>query len=231
MKNQRLHILCATVFIVSVVILTGCKKDKDEFIVDADGNKYTAVTIGDQVWLVGDLKTTSFNDGTEIPLIIDGAEWAAAAGSAYCFYDNNISNKDTYGALYNWYAVNTGKLCPAGWHVSSKADWDELVDFLGGDAVAGGKLKTTGTVEGGDGLWFQPNVSATNEYGLSIVPGGERSAGSGGFFDLGYGGLWWSSTEFDANRGYFYYINNVDAAVGASDAGKRNGFSVRCVKN
>ena len=231
MKRERPLFLYATLFVAIFIVLSACKKDKDETVTDGDGNEYAYVTIGDQVWLTGDLKTTRFNDGSEIPLIVDAADWSAATGSGYCFYNNNISNKDKYGALYNWNAVNTGMLCPAGWHVATQSDWTGLIDFLGGEAVAGGKLKTTGTIEGGDGLWYQPNVSATNEYGFSVVPGGQRSGSSGGFFDLGLGGLWWSSTELDANRAHFYYINNYDGAVGNGTTPKKDGLSVRCVKN
>lgn len=231
MKTKRTIHLSAIFLIAFFVILSACKKDKDETVTDADGNKYISVSIGDQVWLAGNLKTTTLNDGTAIPLLVDNAEWTEATESGYCFSENNISNKDIYGALYNWYAVNTGKLCPAGWHVATQSDWTELIDFIGGETVAGGKLKTTGTIEGGDGLWYQPNVSATNEYDLSVVPGGERSGSSGGFFDFGYGGLWWSSTEFDASRAYFFFINNYDASVGDGNTPKKDGLSVMCVKN
>jgi uncharacterized protein (TIGR02145 family) len=231
MKRERPLFLYTTLFVAFLIVLSACKKDKDETVTDGDGNEYTSVTIGDQVWLVGNLMTTSLNDGTAIPLIVDGADWCAATGSGYCFCDNNISNKDVYGALYNWFAVNTGKLCPTGWHVATQNDWDDLVDFLGGEAVAGGKLKTTGTIESGDGLWHQPNVDATNEFGLSMVPGGQRSGSSGLFFDFGDGGLWWSSTEFEANNANMIYINNFNGAFGKVVVPKKDGYSVRCVKN
>jgi len=215
------------------MLVTGCNKnDENDSSVfkDGDGNIYQTVTIGTQVWLKENLKTTKYNDGTEIPLITDNTEWKNAITAAYCWYDNDITNKDPFGALYNWYAVNTGKLCPKGSHVPSESELTELVAFLGGESVAGGKLKTTGTIEGGDGLWNQPNVDATNETGFSALPGGLRA---GSFFDINWGGVWWTSTEYPSNRAYYFYINNYDGTVGDSDDGgsKDSGYSVRCLKN
>jgi len=213
------------------LLLTGCKKEDINTITDSDGNIYTTITIGTQVWMVENLKTTKYNDGTEIPPITDNTEWKNTTAAAYCWYGNEITNKDPYGALYNWYAVNTGKLCPQGWHVPSESEWTVLVNFLGGESVAGGKLKTTGTIEEGDGLWYQPNVDATNETGFSALPGGAR--GGGGFSDINWGGIWWTSTAYPSDRAYYFYINNYNGTVGDSDTGiaKYNGYSVRCLKN
>lgn len=218
---------------VMAVLFTSCKKDDDDSLTDIDGNIYTMVTIGSQVWMVENLKTTKYNDGTSITLITDNTEWSNASAPAYCWYDNDISNKELYGALYKWYAVNTDKLCPSGWHVPSESEWSELVSFLGGEAIAGGKLKTTGTIESGNGLWYQPNVDATNETGFSAVPGGMRSGTTGNFSDFNYGGVWWTSTEYPSNLAYYFYINNYDGMVGDSETGtgKKDGFSVRCLKN
>ena len=215
---------------VMAVLLTSCKKEGDNAVTDTDGNIYTNVTIGTQIWMVENLKTTKYNDGTEIPLITDNTGWNNATADAYCWYDNAITNKDLYGALYNWYAVSTGKLCPKGWHVPSESEWAELVNYLGGESVAGGKLKTTGTIEGGDGLWHQPNVDATNETGFSALPGGLRGSA---FNDINWGGVWWTSTEYPSNRAYYFYINNNDGSVGDSDDGgsRSSGYSVRCLKD
>jgi uncharacterized protein (TIGR02145 family) len=118
-----------------------------------------------------DLKTTRLNDGTVIPMVTDRAAWTALTTPGYCLY-NNTNNADsirTFGALYNWYAVNTGKLAPKGWHVPSNAEWTTLTTYLGGDSVAGGKLKEAGLAN-----WITPNVGATNETGFSALPGGLR---------------------------------------------------------
>jgi len=230
MKTRFKFISALPLLAALLIIVSSCKKKDDNVVPDADGNIYSFVTIGSQVWMVENLKTTKFNDGTDITLITDNTEWRNATAAGYCWHGNNISNKDPFGALYNWYAVNTGKLCPAGWHVPSQSDWDELIDFLGGESVAGGKLKTTGTIEGGDGLWYQPNVNATNETGFSALPGGMRG---GDFSDFNYGGVWWLATEYSPERAFDFYINNFDAAVGFNVTGvpKFDGLSVRCLKD
>ena len=231
-KRQQISTILLMTAIL-VIITSGCKKNEEDdpsIIKDGDGNIYQTVKIGTQVWLKENLKTTRLNDGTEIPLITDDTEWENALTAAYCWYDDDITNKDPFGALYNWFAVNTGKLCPKGWHVPSESELTELVTFLGGESVAGGKLKTTGTIEGGDGLWNQPNVDATNETGFSALPGGSR--GGKYFHDINWSGLWWTSTEYPPKSAYYYFINNFDGAVGDSDNGtwKFTGFSVRCLK-
>ncbi len=215
-----------------LIMVSGCKKDDGtEEIKDGDGTIYTSVTIGTQIWLKENLKTSKYNDGTTIPLVTDKTAWGNATSPAYCWYDNNVDKRNPYGALYNWYAVSTGKLCPLGWHVTSESEWKELVNFLGGEAVAGGKLKTTGTVEGGSGLWYQPNV-ATNETGFSALPGGYRGA-TGNFIDFGYNGSWWTSTEYPPDYAYWFYLNNFEVTVGDTEDGslKKDGFSVRCIKD
>lgn len=214
------------------LIISSCKKNDDPSVIkDGDGNIYTSVAIGTQTWLVENLKTTKFNDGTSIQLVTDNSVWNSLTTPACCFYNNDeAANKSTFGALYNWYAVNNDKLCPKGWHVPSESEWTELVNFLGGESVAGGKLKTTGTIEAGNGLWHQPNVDATNETGFSALPGG--LCGSV-FNDINWGGVWWTSTEYPPNRAYYFYINNYDGTVGDSEDGgsKNSGFSVRCLKD
>jgi uncharacterized protein (TIGR02145 family) len=194
-------------------------------ITDADGNVYTAVTIGTQVWMVENLKTTHCNDGTAIPLGPVDYTWQNLTSPAYCWYNNDIANKTTYGALYNGYAVGTSKLAPTGWHVPSDSEWSVLVAFAGGDGVAGGPLKDTGTT-----YWQSPNTGATNAYGFSALPGGYRDNG-GVFRDVGSNGHWWSSTANGAYHswGRSMYYSSADVYHGSSD--NFLGFSVRCIKN
>jgi len=112
------------------------------------------------------LKTTHFNDGTAIPMVTNATEWGNLLTPGYCWYENNETvNKDTYGALYNWPSVSSGKLCPAGWHVPSDADWTVLTQNLGGISFAGSKLKEAGTTH-----WIAPNLAATNETGFTALP-------------------------------------------------------------
>ena len=195
-------------------------------VTDIDGNVYEAVRIGDQVWMKENLKTTKYNDGTDIANITDNTEWGELTTGAYCWYSNYAAAyKDTYGAIYNWYAVGTGKLCPDGWHVPTHEDWAQLADFLGGEAKAGGKLKEAGTTH-----WDEPNLGATNETGFTALPNGVRDD-DGGFWGLGEWGTWWSATEYspDSAMIYMLYYNYIDLYHTYRD--KNFGFSIRCLKN
>jgi uncharacterized protein (TIGR02145 family) len=191
---------------------------------DADGNIFTTVTIGNQVWMASNLKTTKYNDGTAIPLVTDNTAWFNLTTPAYCLNSNVIANKDTYGALYNWFTVNTGKLCPTGWHVPSDAEWTVLTTYLGGN-VAGGKLKEPGTSH-----WVSPNTSATNETGFTAVPGGSRYS-SGTFNNIGYYGVWWSATQYSTTYAWNRNVYYDNGTVGRDNYEKQYGFSVRCLRD
>lgn len=190
-------------------------------VTDIDGNVYSTVTIGSQVWLGQNLKTTKYNDGTSIPLVTDNYTWSTFLTPAYSWYNNDIGNKNPYGALYNWYAINTGKLCPLGWHVPTDAEWTALNDNLGGENIAGGKLKEVGTVH-----WQNPNTGATNETNFTGLPGGKRL--NNGFYDIGEYGNFWSSTEY---QGFVLYRNIINYGENTNKIGtdKQSGFSVRCL--
>ena len=142
----------------------------NRLVTDIDGNVYQTVTIGTQVWMVENLKTTRYIDGTAIPLDTNSSTWGGLTTPGYCWYNDSAIYGNTYGALYNWYAVNTGKLAPAGWHVPTDSEWTVLTTYLGGETVAGGKLKDTGTT-----YWQSPNTGATNASGFLALPGGFRS--------------------------------------------------------
>lgn len=197
-----------------------------DLTVDHDGNLYRGIRIGDQIWMSENLRTTKFRDGTDIPLVTDQAEWLGLTTPAYCWYGNAAGNSYsavTCGALYNWYAVNTEKLCPAGWRVPTEEDWNDLITELGGPDVAGGKLKEAGTKH-----WMIPNL-ADNESGFGALPGGYRSIL---FENMGSQGYWWSSTEIDANfAGALGIANHVTVSHWFDDAIKKVGMSVRCVKD
>jgi len=210
-----------------------CDKDDDkdgEKCVDADGNVYKTAIIGDQEWMAENLKTTTYNNGTDISNVTDDYEWEELATGAYAWHGNDSDNKDVYGALYNWYAVDTGNLCPDGWRMPTVDDWDQLTEYMGGRSVAGGKLKTTGTIELGTGLWHDPNTGATNEANFKALPGGQRDIN--GYFDfVGYYGFWWSATEIDTNDAWARYISNSDNDFDYRDSKKELGFSVRCLRD
>ena len=199
---------------------------------DIDGNVYNVVTIGTQVWMTENLKTTRYNDGTEIPLVTEQAAWYHLNAPGYCWYNNDEhANRDVYGALYNWYALNTGKLCPPGWHVPSDEEWAVLTAYLGGKAIAGGKMKTAGTRH-----WSGPNAGATNASGFTGLPAGFR--GQRGFVPGGESGfipgsitIFWSSTAFDAGTAWTRYLQSDTIVAGRNDGGMYHGFSIRCLKD
>jgi len=192
---------------------------------DIDGNEYKTITIGTQVWMAENLKTTKYNDGTDIPLVTDDKQWQKYE-PAFCWYNNDeAENKNKYGALYNWYVVNTNKLCPNGWHVTSSDELRSLVIFSAMDTITGGKLKETGTVH-----WRIPNKGATNETGFTALPGGLRQY-SGEFIYLGEQGTLWISSEENNYIGRGWILTFDDSRVNPNWPSKRDGLSVRCLKN
>ena len=195
------------------------------YIRDFDNNAYTTVTIGSQTWMAQNLKTTRYNYGEAIPLVTDSAEWLNLTSPGYCWYNNEAANKDTYGSLYNWYAVNTHYLCPIGWHVPTDADWTILATYLGGENIAGGKLKETGTTH-----WVSPNVGATNETNFTALPGGRRE--DDGFKAIGLGGYWWSSTDINYLIAWIRTMSHAEIEFLDGLANYKNyGYSVRCLKD
>ena len=189
-----------------------------------DGEVYKWVKIGNQIWMAEDLRTTKYNDGTSIPNVTDDKAWGKLKTPSYDLYNKIVANKNTYAALYNWYAANTLKLAPTGWHVPTDAEWTTLIDFIGGKDIAGGKLKETGTSH-----WKSPNAEATNETGFTALPGVFRTK-EGSFYDVGIG-RWWSSTDFDTDNAWGWCIFYNDDYVDRDYDCKSCGFSVRCVKN
>jgi uncharacterized protein (TIGR02145 family) len=191
---------------------------------DGDGNHYPVVTIGTQLWMAENLKTTKYNDNASISLETDNMAWNNLTSPAYCWYNNNGGlYKDIYGALYNAYAVATGKLCPSEWHIPSNAEWTTLSSALG--SSAGGKMKEAGSVN-----WTSPNTGATNASGFTGRPGGARAMG-GIFSEMNGSAYWWSSTEMPPMEYWSRSIFNWDAALFSGPGYKSNGYSVRCVKD
>lgn len=229
-KNSNILIYSLILIGVTVMLTNGCKKEDDSIVetgtvTDIDGNTYNTVTIGTQTWMVENLKTTKYNDGNDIPNVTDFIIWSGLSTPGYCWYENNIDNKATYGALYNWHTVNTGKLAPTGWHVPTDAEWLQLTDYLGGDLDAGDKLKEIGNTH-----WKTANETATNETGFTALPGGNRNAG-GIYGNIGNFGFWWSANEYSANyawiRSMGFNLSNVYRQYEYKEAG----LSVRCVKD
>ena len=224
--------------------------------VDQENEPFSSVIIGSQEWMSENLSVATYSDGTPIPYVCCLSNWYVSTG-AWCWYnDDSATYAATYGRLYNWYAVagiyNTAslvypsirkKLAPAGWHVANDGDWSTLINFLdptadGGNNTpnnAGGKMKTTGTIQENTGLWNSPNSSATNASGFSGAPAGLRSEiNSSGWNGVGNFTYWWSPSGNDSQGGMAVarrLSNEHGDAVRTSGAPKNNGFSVRCIRD
>lgn len=211
-----------------------------ETVTDIEGNIYHTVLIGSQCWLVENLKTTKFNDAEQITNITNNVDWKNTTIGAFCYYENNIENKDIYGNLYNFYAVETGKLCPQGWHVASDNEWKQLEGFSDsnykiGNPVwddegwrgsdAGKKLKSKlGWLGGSD-------ENYSNEFGFSAKGGGMRTGNIGDFQRIKEWGLWWSDKNNDETNVYRRYMGNHDLNIARFPSNPKDGYSVKCIKN
>lgn len=217
-----------------MAILAGCKTGSEKnsslkYMNDVEGNSYAVIQIGSQTWMAENLGTTTFSDGTPIDRVEDYEGWANLDIPAYCWYNNDSANRDEFGAFYNYYTIETGKLCPEGWRIPTDEDWIELESYLGGAAFAGGAMKETGTAH-----WKSPNTLASNESGFTALPGGYRSYN--GTFNLQrINGYWWSSSEKnwygDTGKIVFRNLQYKNQEISRHVAEKNNGFSVRCLKN
>jgi uncharacterized protein (TIGR02145 family) len=211
-----------------------------ESVKDIEGNEYKSVKIGNQIWTVENLRTTKYNDNSTIPLVTDAAAWDHLASPGYCWNDNDIKNKSIYGALYNWYAVDTKKLAPKGWHVPADAEWNTLENYL----IANGynwdgttKQNKIATSMAAKADWTNSTepgaigngLTEYNRSGFSALPGGCRN-GNGGFHGITFMGFWWSSTR----DGAISYHRDIGCGCDYFFRGKshpRCGFSVRLIRD
>jgi uncharacterized protein (TIGR02145 family) len=226
-----------------LILTNGCKKaDKkptDEIlakVTDKDGNVYKTVTIGTQVWMAENLKTTRFNDNIAIPNVTDPTAWTLLSTPAYCWYNNDAAtNKPLYGALYNWFTVNTGNLCPTGWHAPTDEEYNTLESHLGMTSAQinlgwvwsgtdqGTQMKnTTGWVAGQNG---------TNTSGFSALPGGYRYVVDGSFNNVGDLSYWWSATAVDDITAWYRRLDGNQTGVYRAGVEKTSGKYIRCVKD
>jgi uncharacterized protein (TIGR02145 family) len=212
---------------VFLITLWGCEKDDaPDPVSDIDGNIYETVLIGNQVWMAENLMTTRMNDGTEISLLTDKPEWQKAYEPALCWYNNESSVYQTvYGGLYNGYAAENEKICPAGWHVPALEELKQLVEFLGDTTLAGGKLKVEGTAQ-----WHSPNKGADNSSSFSALPAGMRYF-EGTFSSVSYFTAYWSSTSKDISLSAYMNLSYLDSKAVIRNCNKNHGFSIRCVRD
>jgi uncharacterized protein (TIGR02145 family) len=248
MRKRKLFIQLLLIVGLLFSVVTACDNTNDlggdspsaGTVKDGDGNKYNTVKIGTQVWMVENLKTTKYNDGTPIPSVTDDNQWVSLTTGAYCNYDNLESNVEIYGRLYNWYAVNTGKLAPAGWHVPTDNDWTILENYL----IANG-YNYDGTKEENKIAkslcaktnWALSSKAGTpgtapennNSTGFTALPSGHR--GDGGFGSDGEYCYWWSSTEFNDLYIYTRHLHYNLKELGCYFRFKNFGYSVRLVRD
>ena len=228
--------------ILFIALFSSCNNEENNKKIDAvgggivtnpgagvtfNGYTYTSIVLGNgQEWMAENLRTTTYANGDPIPNVTDVNQWEDLTTGAWAHYNNDSQYENPYGKLYNWYTVNDPRnVCPTGWHVPTDAEWTVLSDYLGGSAVAGGKMKSTGTQ-----YWSSPNTDATNESGFSGLPGGDRSNG-GTFHYIGRFGYWWSSTEGSTNGAWSRSLNYYSGSVDRYDYYERGGFSVRCLRD
>jgi len=184
------------------------------------------IQIGTQKWMSKNLDVAFYRNGDPIPQVTEPAAWAALTTGAWCYYNNDPIQGAKYGKIYNWYAVNDPRgLAPQGWHIPSDAEWTTLGNTLGGNSIAGGKMKEAGTLN-----WASPNFGANNSSGFAGLPGGDRPY-FGKFYDVGDIGIWWSSSEFSTYTAWYRVLNYSGVTIGRYDDYKVSGFSVRCLRD
>ena len=228
MKNA-IRISKVILSVLSIFLFNSCELINDSSsLKDFDGNVYKTVTIGTQVWMAENLKTTKYKDGTAIPLVKVASAWANLQTPGYCWYLNDsVTYKNVIGGYYNWFTVNTGKLCPSGWHVPTKDEWITLANYLGGFSIAGGKLK-----EKGYDHWLIPNEGATNESGFTAYANGIINDVGNFYPPYVERSLLWSSTEYDNSDAWHFQLNwsNTNFDLG-SQYFKKSGLGVRCLQD
>ncbi len=245
--NSEFQGLAGNEYTLSWTITTLCGSSQDEVVISFaasgsftcgddlvyEGQSYATVLIDTQCWMAENL-----NVGTKINSLGSGFHQTDNETiEKYC-YNNDITYCDTYGGLYEWpeamqYGTTEGAqgICPVGWHFPTDGEWTILTDFLGGETVAGGKMKSTGTIEDGTGLWHEPNEGATNESGFTGFPGGNRDWGEGDFWDLGLLGGFWSSSQYDTVDAWLRTLSKYHTVVTRYDDSKESGLSLRCLKD
>lgn len=235
-------------FIISLTLaIYSCKKDDNNpsnpyngkslavfnedieygILTDQDGNIYKTVKIGTQTWMAENLRTTKYRNGDEIQKVVNDSEWAYLSSGAFCNYNNteDYNTIATYGRLYNWFVIDDSRnVAPNGWHVPSDAEWTTLINFLGGDLNAGGKMKMKESL-----IWVNPDPNITNESGFTAIPAGMREWYTGEYsFACGF----WSNTQADDGVSSWHRSLSVDNnTITRYQPNKMYGFSIRCVKD
>ncbi|MDA3866344.1 MAG: fibrobacter succinogenes major paralogous domain-containing protein [Salinivirgaceae bacterium] len=250
LQKHKLLTILMLALASTLFIFTACEEDEDDdpaaddptnegTVTDIDGNVYSTVQIGNQEWMAENLKTTTYNNGTSIDLVTNSSTWSNLYTGAYCWYDNDQAQyAETYGALYNWYAVETGNLCPDGWHVPTDEEWKTLEMELGMSQADADDTGYRGTNEGSKlagnaALWADGDLINDSEFGSSgftALPGGYR-ANPGSFHSIGGSGAWRGATESSTNNAWYRFLGYDNGNVSRYGYGKGYGFSVRCLRD
>lgn len=205
-----------TLYLFLLLAFTGCSKN----LLTYHGKHYKTILAGDRYWMAENLATDSYRNGEKIPVITDYSVWTELYSPGCGYHDNDSAMLRKYGMLYNWYAVDEGQLCPAGWNVPTNDDWLDLENFLGGHMRAGGKMKSlTG--------WKGKHISA-DDVGFKALPAGYRLNED---FAEGYAAIWWSSSPIDSQWVWGRRIDSDSNELLTTMNNRQNGFSVRCVRN
>ena len=224
------RILILLIFTIKSFIIFSQNSSSETYIKDIEGQIYKTAVIGKQEWMIENLKVTKYNNGTTIPNIIDSLQWTKLKSGAWVYYKNDTLNNSKYGKLYNWYTLDSKtngnkNVCPLGWHVPTDIEWGVLITYLGGDSLAGGRMKSVDTSN-----WESPNTDATNSSLFNGLPAGGRN-NSGYFYYVGKHGYWWSSSETDKYNAWNCFLNNLNGEVARFSNYKVLGLSVRCLKD
>jgi len=228
---KKNNLILGTFLAITAILFSGCggfPSSESTSTEKVEGsNKSTQsgdeVTIGNQVWTSKNLDVATYRNGDAIPQVQDEKAWGHLTTGAWCYYNNDPGNGSKYGKLYNWYAVNDLRgLAPKGYHIPTDAEWTQLSDYLGGEEEAGTKMKTTSGLDN--------HGNGTNSSSFSGLPGGSRGS-DGAFYSIGHGGYWWSSAEDSTNGAWLRYLYCYNGVVTRSNYNKKNGFSVRCLRD
>ena len=221
---------------IGLLTIVGCRTSKRSIstIKDVDGNSYKTVKIGTQEWMAENLNLEHLSNGDVIQEAKTDSEWEKAGENnepAWCYYDNDNQYDTIYGKLYNWYAIETGELCPTGWHVPTDAEWTLLENYLASNGhreeTRGAALKSkSGWKDKGDGT----SGNGTDVYGWLGLPGGTRY-NNFDFSNIGAGGFWWSSSQFKTNIAWYRKLNYRTDYIISNYRYKYYGLSVRCLRD
>jgi uncharacterized protein (TIGR02145 family) len=200
---------------------------------DIDGNTYTSIIINGQEWMQQNLAVTRYRNGDLILGNLDNSTWWVVTQGAYSYYNDQLANKNVYGNLYKWFAVNDSRgLCPIGWHVPSDTEWSSLINYLDPLANGGNNPNIAGGMMKSQNGWISPSIDANNVSGFSGLPGGKRH-NNGPYSTIGERGWWWTSSQYapgDGNAWVRFLYNDGPGALRILDA-KSVGYSVRCLKD